>query len=341
MKGRNIPWKGFLGILTAATLLIFMVGCEGDTGPAGPAGADGVDGTDGVDGNAPCLDCHNTDDMNAIGNQYTRSGHALGEFVDYAGGRSSCANCHSGNGFIEFMTTGEVDGDINNPEPIGCDACHEVHATFEVEDFALRTIAAVTAIADDTYQFDFGGSSNLCANCHQSRRAEPNIATPGTTFEITSTHYGPHHGAQANVLDGFGFAEIPGSKTYPTTSIHLNATATCVTCHMETYADGEGGHSWHASLAACNDCHTTEDFDYGDVQTDMEALMDELRDLLLAAGVIEWVVEDEAYEPIVGTYPMVQVQAFFNWIGLEEDRSMGVHNPRYVETLLTNSIEAM
>ena len=119
--GRKIQWKSLLGILATAFLLIFMVGCEGDTGPAGPAGADGtdgVDGTDGADGNAPCLDCHNTDDMNAIGNQYTRSGHALGEFVDYAGGRSSCAHCHSGNGFIEFMTTGEVDGDINNPEPI-------------------------------------------------------------------------------------------------------------------------------------------------------------------------------------------------------------------------------
>jgi hypothetical protein len=53
------------------------------------------------------------------------------------------------------------------------------------------------------------------------------------------------------------------------------------------------------------------------------------------------VEEDEAYEPIVGTYPMAQAQAFFNWIGLTEDRSLGVHNPRYVEALLTNSIDAI
>ena len=38
---------------------------------------------------------------------------------------------------------------------------------------------------------------------------------------------------------------------------------------------------------------------------------------------------------------MVQAQAFYNWIGLTEDRSLGVHNPRYVEALLSNSIEAL
>jgi len=44
---------------------------------------------------------------------------------------------------------------------------------------------------------------------------------------------------------------------------------------------------------------------------------------------------------VVGTYPMAHAQAFFNWIGLEEDRSLGVHNPQYVNALLTNSIEAL
>lgn len=38
---------------------------------------------------------------------------------------------------------------------------------------------------------------------------------------------------------------------------------------------------------------------------------------------------------------MVLAQAFFNWIGLEEDRSLGVHNPSYVKALLKNSIEAV
>ena len=73
----------------------------------------------------------------------------------------------------------------------------------------------------------------------------------------------------------------------------------------------------------------------------MEELLVELRDILVANGVLEWVEEDEAYEPVVGEHSMVNAQAFFNWIGLEEDRSMGVHNPQYVIALLKNSIQAL
>ena len=62
---------------------------------------------------------------------------------------------------------------------------------------------------------------------------------------------------------------------------------------------------------------------------------------LIDLGVVEWVEEDQAYEPIVGTYPMAQAQAFFNWIGLTEDRSLGVHNPDYYTALLESSIEAI
>ncbi|MEN8008020.1 MAG: ammonia-forming cytochrome c nitrite reductase subunit c552 [Candidatus Krumholzibacteriota bacterium] len=329
MKFHRLVWLLFL-----IPVLAFW-GCEGDQGPAGPAGADG---------STACLDCHNTEVQNAINIQYARSGHALGEYVGYAGTRSYCTYCHSGNGFVEFQETGGVDGNINTPVAINCAHCHKVHETFQGEDYALRTTAPVAFIADEgfgDYVVDFGGTSNLCANCHQSRRNEPNITDPGETFEITSTHYGPHHGPQANVLEGVLFAEIAGSTAYPTSSIHVSAGAVCVTCHMGEYTDGEGGHTWHTSLASCQGCHATADFDYGGVQTDTQALLDELQDLLLAQGVIEWVVEDEAYEPVVGTYSMVQAQAFFNWIGLAEDRSLGVHNPRYAEALLMNSIEAL
>ena len=76
-------------------------------------------------------------------------------------------------------------------------------------------------------------------------------------------------------------------------------------------------------------------------QTEVAGLLEELRDLLLAAEVIEWVEEDEAYEPIVGVHDMAEAQAFFNWIGIEEDRSHGVHNPTYIKALLENSIEAL
>lgn len=67
--------------------------------------------------------------------------------------------------------------------------------------------------------------------------------------------------------------------------------ATCVTCHMADYADGTGGHTWWPSASSCTACHAgAADFDINGKQTEIQALLDTLRDLLLAQNVIEWVV---------------------------------------------------
>jgi formate-dependent nitrite reductase cytochrome c552 subunit len=341
----------FLTLAMCAVTFAFVTGCEGPVGPVGPqgtAGADGANGTDGkdgVDGNVTCLECHSADMPQIILEQFNQSVHSAGQIaVDYAGGRASCARCHSSEGFIEYARTGAVAENISAPSAWECKTCHSIHSTFEAEDFALRLADPVTLIFDKTTQIDLG-NSNLCANCHQTRTPEPNLASPGDTYNITSTHYGPHRGPQANVLAGVGFAEIPGSFTYPTagSSPHMDENGMCVGCHMYDYGNGAGGHTWNPALDACNTCHEASDtnFDHNNVQTEIAGLLEELRDLLVAQGVVEYVVADEAYEPVVGTHSMVQAQAFFNWIGLEEDRSLGVHNPAYAKALLENSIEAL
>ena len=331
-------------ILTLALIpLIALVGCKGDTGPQGPAG---TDGTDGVDGNVTCLTCHDTDAQNSISLQYDRSMHAVGESVDYPGSRSDCAHCHSHEGFVEIMETGTLSAGFTNPSPIDCATCHGIHTTFEEGDYALRLTGAVDWIYDADYgatSVDLGDNSNLCAYCHQSRRAEPDLTNPGETeFEITTSHYGPHHGPQANVMEGLGFAEIAGAVAYPDLAgSYPHKSLTCTDCHMGDYTDGTGGHTWNASLASCFDCHgTLTDFDYNGVQTDMAADLDTLRDQLEALGVIAWDAEDEEWHPVEDTFPTDHVRAFFNWIGLVEDRSLGVHNPRYFNALIQNSIEA-
>jgi len=321
------------------TISLFMVSCTKE-GPMGPAGEDGTDG------NSTCLACHSGEIKSNIEAQFAMSVHSSGiNAVDYAGGRSYCAECHSHQGFVQFANTGEVIGDITNPTAWECATCHGLHETMEVTDYALRLNDPINPIFDSETTMDLGGNSNLCANCHQSRRAEPNVTNPGEeTFFISSTHYGPHHGAQANVVAGVGFAEISGSVAYPEagSSKHLEL-ASCTGCHMAEFADGEGGHTWNPSLNACNTCHeaTNEDFNYGGVRTDVETKLETLRDELVRLGVVVWVEEDEAYEPVVGTYPMIQARAFFNWVGLEEDRSFGTHNPKYIDALLQNTIEAI
>ncbi|MCK4848678.1 MAG: hypothetical protein KAT16_06625, partial [Candidatus Heimdallarchaeota archaeon] len=237
--------------------------------------------------------CHSDDNIDAKRHEFALSQHSIGDIaVSYAGARASCSRCHSYEGFVAFAE-GFDSHNIENPSPWECGTCHGLHQTFEAQDYALRLTDAVAIwdggnfLLKGTNYLDVQGNSNLCANCHQSRRAEPNITNPGNTFNITSTHYGPHHGAQANVVYGAGFAEIPGSVAYPTVGSSFHLAASCVGCHMSEFTDGKGGHSFNPSLAACNVCHTTADFNYGGVQTEIDELLDELRDLLVAAGVVE------------------------------------------------------
>jgi hypothetical protein len=317
---------------------IALIGCEGDEGPAGPAGPEGPAGPQGPAGDITnCTSCHAADAFDAILAEYSYSGHAGGASVDYAGGRSYCGPCHSHEQFVQYVDLGGTDATINNPSAIGCTTCHEVHESFVPEqDYALRADDPIMMIWDETVELDIGDSSNLCSNCHQSRRAEPNVSDPGDTFEITSVHYGPHHGPQANVWGGVGFAEIAGDAAYDSgTGAH-----SCTVCHMSEYDGGEGGHTWHIDMDFCLGCHDQQFVD--DITGPVETKLNTLRDRLLALGVIEEDAEEPGvYHPVLGTYPMAQAQAFFNWIGLAEDRSLGLHNPGYVEALLDNSIAAI
>lgn len=358
-------------------LLLLSIGaifaaCEG---PAGVDGTNGLNGDNGADGNATCMACHSTETKSNIEAQFATSVHVRGiNAVDYAGGRQDCAECHSHQGFVQFANNGSIAGGITNPTAWECGTCHGLHETMEAGDYALRLTDPIKPIFDPTTTMDLNGNSNLCANCHQSRRAEPAMTNPGEdTFEIKNTYWGPHHGSQANIVAGVGFAQIAGSVSYPEagSSKHLEK-ASCTGCHMGEFSEGTagsystpgvkpmGGHSWNPSLNACNTCHkeNNTDFNYGGVRTDVATKLETLRNELVRLGVVEFaqnsiyelnektgvielVVQAGQYHPVPGTYPTIQARAFFNWAGLDEDRSFGAHNPKYVKALLQNSIEAL
>ena len=96
-----------------------------------------------------------------------KSTHAAGFTVDYAGARASCAQCHSNEGYIDFMERGStnpagyyglgepeviIDPDTGLPElgdfgeilysnnpvpvvsPITCTTCHGLHKSFDFEN---------------------------------------------------------------------------------------------------------------------------------------------------------------------------------------------------------------
>jgi len=342
--------------VTRLLLYAFVIACIAPScvkeGPMGLSGTNGTNGTNGQDGSAgtvTCLACHSGTTMDQKKAEFAMSEHALGAVaVESEGGNPSCARCHGSQGFIEYATLGTVVGTITNPSAWECATCHGLHSKFEVGDYALRFESKpVVSNQDATYSFDFKNSSNLCVNCHQARTAEPNKAKPGTTFAV-STRIGPHHGPQGNIVAGVGFAEIAGAVVYPAPGSSKHFVGACTSCHMAAFTKGQGGHSLIPSLASCNTCHTATDvnYDHNGVQTEIAADLVKLRDLLIAKGVVK--ATPDPIDPTIITYsaisktvPMIQAQAAFNYFGLMDDRSEGVHNPPYVRALLLNSIAAL
>ncbi len=338
-------YVSFFKIVLSGFLFVFLAASCVKEGPMGLPGEDGENGINGVDGEVSCLECHAGERLDQKSAEFEMSGHNVGAIaVDYAGGQARCAPCHSHEQFVQTMTLGNVVGDITNPSAWKCNTCHGIHESFDVADFALRSSDPVTANFNEAVTLNMNGNSNLCAVCHQTRTAGPSVTAPGAeTFSIPNTHWGPHHGPQSNVLAGVGFEKIEGSVAYPDagSAAHL-AQASCTGCHMAEFTAAQGGHSFIPSVAACNACHgaSLDDYNYGGVQTEVHTLLVELRDRLIELGVVAG-SEEEGFHPVAGTYPTLLAQAYFNYIGLEEDRSLGVHNPKYVKALLRNTLDAV
>jgi hypothetical protein len=211
-----------------------------------------------------------------------------------------------------------------------CRACHQVHTSYTTDDWALATTDPVPLYAFDEVTYD-GGKGNLCANCHQPRRViDGYVDDVNGVTEVSSTHWGPHHGPQSAMLLGVGGAgDVIG---FPSAHAML-VKNTCVSCHI----GDEDSHTFEALEDSCVACHPDADgFDVGGVQTEVAALIAELGELLDTAGLYH------DGHPVVGIYPTAQAEALWNYILIGvEDNSLGVHNPGYTKSLLEASIAAM
>jgi hypothetical protein len=280
------------------------------------------------------MTCHN-DTTLITGKQTSLSlaVHGTGSAFSYAGGRSSCAGCHSGGAFSAMIAQGlrpdQLEAGDPNPTRQDCRTCHQVHTSYTEKDWALETVAPVNLYAfGENVTFD-GGKGNLCANCHQPRRTiTPYVDDPNGVTNVTSTHWGPHHGPQSAMLLGIGGAgDVAGTESFHSRLIR----DTCVTCHVGP----DGSHTFEPVMSVCLDCHE-EDFDVEAKQAEVEALIKELGELLEAKGMYH------DGHPVVGSYPTAAANALWNYILIAvEDGSLGVHNPPYTKALLEASIAAL
>lgn len=342
-------WLG-IGVLSLLLMAVLMLACSGPTGtagsagsagaagaagaagPAGPAGAAGAAGKMGANAADTCSDCHN--DTTLVYSKSAQSAlttHQTGRGWHYAGPRAACTACHSSEGFQEMVATGTgvEDGvDRADASPPNCRTCHEIHTSYTEADFALRTTAPVTLIASGE-TFD-GGNGNLCANCHQPRRE---MAIEDGIVNVSSTHWGPHHGPQSTMLLGIGGWGVEGKA-----AAHYSIIDdTCTSCHLPDDNHLLSPSLNNRAMTACQTCHVdAANFDINGTQTEVKALITELEHLLEAKGLYH------DGHPVVGEYPEAEAGALWNYIYIAvEDGSSGVHNPGYTKALLEASIEAL
>ena len=306
-------------------------------------------------GSGACAQCHDAPSHHFKATEWFSSRHAVTPRDPSGAGREACVGCHTSNGFI-----GRINGakTVNTDYgAINCQTCHEPHGQTTPSDAAhlVRSMASVT-LADGTTVAN-AGMGALCMNCHQSRQNAQVYAatTPG------SAYFGPHHGPQADMLEGVnGFTY---GKNLPTSAHAFVAKDTCVECHMQTVASTDpgflqvGGHTFKASftpagsntpqnlVGACQSCHgpeiTSFDFpliDYNDdgviegVQTEVQHLLDQLSALLPPAG------KAKTSLTIDSTWTQPQLEAGYNWLFVNNDGSRGIHNTAYAVALLKASI---
>ncbi len=343
-------YDDYFGVETAAAAerraMLEGVQCEACHGPnADHESPDVVFGGDDLN----CNQCHSGTTGQAT--EILQSGHGMvlethgmtmEEFNAEFNAFSTCWTCHTTEGFV--MNNDADHADMERPETanlIGCTACHDPHDV--TNGYQLRTLADVSIEYDAEVSKTFTGHSTaqICVQCHHARRDVENVTTQ---IDSGDAHFGPHGSPQMDMYLGAGSYEIDG-YTYSRDHLHQTVVVeSCVECHMQRAVEIHGEieeHSFHTfepDVGNCLPCHTITDFDYGNVQTDIAAKMDELAVLLGFADAAAFLDADTGFDSEGEGVLRWKREAAYALVFVNNDGSHGVHNPTYAESLLDNAI---
>ena len=318
-----------------------------------------------------CAYCHDSGTHHIFPEEWDYSGHAVA--VNESGpGRESCVRCHTGKGFAQYVEGVSTTDPYFDPSyvPITCAACHDPHDATNIHQ--LRKVEASLLGPDKTtieVTEDIAGTGALCFNCHQSR-TEANAALVGSINQ----RFGPHHGPQGDMLMSNNMLELGGVALQK--SGHLAATGdACVKCHMYSgnavtgsTVNTWGGHSFSMysskldengelvrdqdNMEACAQCHGntfgtsfkdvkffmngTGDFDGNGVaeglQTEVQGMITKIKDK---------VAEIEGSSTPSSSWSKESLSAYWNAQTAQEDKSMGIHNPKYIVTALLGAMKSI
>ena len=280
------------------------VQCESCHGPNGASGAH-PDVTNTVRtsiASEVCASCHGEPKRHARYQQWQLSPHANYSLALSRGMSTSCARCHSGQGFLAWLPQlmagdpgdlpgGAITWDADSVEPQTCVTCHDPH---NAGDKSGKPNNAVMRIEDNTpmlpggFQANGVGRGAICITCHNSRRGLYN----DFNFEISGLDpdRAPHGSVQGDVLMGQNAFYV----TIGARSPHSFIPDTCANCHMEatppppelSYNLNGTNHTFRASEEICAECHN-EKLDFHQLEEGFEAQAEALKMALEAALVAE------------------------------------------------------
>ena len=321
----------------------------------------------------PCLQCHAANAAgghHALGTYWLTSVHAqLPNGAHTA--QTGCYPCHSGSAFVTWIkanksgstvydtTTvgGQLSPSNDGNVAIGCPTCHDPH-TME-----LRTTKLDSLRNGYLPPANVGGMGQLCMNCHNSRYSVKSKVTTKAPYYGFADRYGPHHNPQADMYYGSNGYQY-GDTTLTGLMTHASVTDGCVTCHMAPGANPgnltQADHTWSMvdsvgnptlhGLLACQPCHGSIS-NYSDIkasadydgngkiegfQTEVLGLLAKLKARLPKDSTGEVITMMADSLKVKGNQKAVQ--DIWNYWFVKEDRSIGVHNPKYAVALLQRAL---
>ena len=197
-----------------------------------------------------CLVCHDALTHHDHGPLWSASGHANIELaMEEGAGSTSCARCHSAEGFMLYLPLQQAGSPGNLPDISSlsastvhsqtCQTCHDPHST------ELRVSGDTKQVAG-MFQVQNAGAGALCMVCHNSRSG----AIKQGTYAIGASslgRLGPHTAAQGDMFAGrnaFFFTDLTAADAatnLPHLSAHAFMADTCVDCHVKWVRAGHPG----------------------------------------------------------------------------------------------------
>lgn len=286
---------------------------------------------------ASCGRCHSHDGFV----EYVRSGNEIAATISTQLECKSCHNSHSSleegisAPIYEFASVASMvheGSSYDYGKGNLCAFCHQ----------ARRGPSSYYSDEAATYDRKFTGDDIAVYQAHGAIGPNGSMELIGDTLFVTfdvptthtytnSTHAGPHHGPQANVMA----ADIGSIMGEPFDRDHHTD---CASCHVNAETDGSG-HTFVPNIASCNECHESTGYD---MEAEMQEIADRMEAVKMALEEIGAIhIGDDGIHPMYASLPTNQWNAFWDYMCLLEDNSHGVHNFAYAKTLLSQAETAL